>query len=198
MRFRYLLNNRRTWAVLLLGTCFVFIYILTVHWWFTSTLLDIADEMQELRGLQQRYSKLDLQKQFLAEKYLDVQRQGASEGLLGGVDAGAATAQMMELIAQAIYRASEIHPACKVLSQAPMPPAEIDGLVGIRINLELECGTEVLVRSLYHFEDASPFLFIQSLRIRRGGQSEKDLLIVQISLIGYAMFSDDGERCDGC
>lgn len=164
--------NQRVAALTLVLLSLASGYFLTLHAWFSQPLLDIADEMQTLRQNQQHYAMLLTQRPALEAALAKIKRSSlGNENLLADSDMGAATAQLMQLIATNQQAFATVGAGCTLTNRIPVPANQQGPYRQVSVRVNLECAVEPLAGLLYRLENSKVSLFIESLKIEKNRTS---------------------------
>lgn len=129
------------------------------------------------RAAEQRIEALDARHAGLAamiargdglEAALTKVRQAPSERtrLLPGDDVNAASAELMQRLADRVAAVASIGPGCEVTKRMPIAPdAGDEPFRPVKASLSLHCASESLARLLHDIEYGQPSLFVDSLNI---------------------------------
>ena len=189
--------EQRIAALGLTTVVLVILYLLLVHWWFTAPLSIMGDEEDSLREAHRHYSNLIAQRQGLEQRLAQVNGDlKTADTLLTGPDTGAGSAQLMGLLASYVQGAATNGGGCSISNRMPINSRIEEFYIPVKISMNLECGAEPLGKLLYRIENARPYLFIESLTIRKPEISNSDQkesgLVVQLLVTGY-LRNEDGE-----
>lgn len=188
MRLRPTPASQRALALALAALSLVGGYFLTLHVWFSQPLLAIADEMALLRHNQQRYVALSSQRPSLEHSLAQVRRSSVgNENLLADSDMGAATAQLMQLIAADLQVFATVGDGCTLTNRTPVPITQQGPYRQVSVRINLECAIEPLAGLLHRLENGKVSLFIESFRIERsrGQLASSNRLAAQLLISAY-------------
>lgn len=180
--------SRRAAALALAALSLACVYFLTLHGWFSQPLLDIADEMQTLRHNQQRYAMLSSQRPALEAALAEIKQSSAgNENLLTDSDPGAATAQLMQLIATELQAVATAGGGCTLSNRIPVAVNQQGPYRQVSVRINLECAIEPLAGLLHRLENGKVSLFIESLKIEksRARASPGNRLTAQLLISAY-------------
>lgn len=154
-------------AITLTAVTITFVYLLTIHIWFVRPLLNIGNEIDTLRQAHQQYqTRLD---RAIALQSRLAQRATTQtpDALLTGTDTGVATGQLMQLIATHVQSITAQGFVCSVTNRTPGTPKEQGEYWQVEVAVSLNCPIDSLGRLIYALENNYPYLFIDSLSLRR-------------------------------
>lgn len=167
-------RERRGAALIALALVVAGLYWLLVQSWFAGPLSDVNAQIGQLREQQQRYAGQLAQRPALDQQLADARQDPASStSLLPGGDPSAVAADLMQRIADLIKANSNEGAGCALTQRMPITPEQDSAQPyrQIKVSLTLECGIEPLMTVLHTLEFHRPFLFVDSLSVRRGNSA---------------------------
>lgn len=180
-------RERRVAAITLTLFACAMAYLLGVHFWFVAPLARISDETSTLNeASQQAYALL------LRERVRQAQLSSAETSttqanvLLAGPDSGAGVAQLLQLLSADLQAITAEGMSCTLTNRTPGVPEQTGEYVQVKVGVGLDCLIEPLGKLIYSLESQRPYLFVDSLSIRRISPPEGDTrLAVQMSISAY-------------
>lgn len=190
-------REQRILALLLAAMFVIILYWSTVQCWVISPLQDISEEMSTLREAQRRYVSLIAQRDALEAQLVEARQQSMNtESMLVGSDASTATAQLMELVSARLHTETDTGSGCTLANRTPLAPEAVGGMIQIKINIDLICGIEALAGTLYRLETEQPYLFVESLTVRRNdyidAKGASNQLSAQLLISGFLSANTQG------
>ncbi len=182
---------QRACALSLMVAAMFMAYFCLFHWWLVSPLQHISDEEQELQISYQRFAILESQRSVIQARLDETEKRPLPKGsFLVASGAEAATAQLMHLVSSRIASKPESGLSCSITNRLPQAAEEAGEVVRIRVDVELECGIESLIKTLYRMETEPPFLKVDALSIQRtesviSSQPFISRLAVKLQVTGY-------------
>ncbi|MDN5923919.1 MAG: type II secretion system protein GspM [Xanthomonadales bacterium] len=192
MRLPKLPSDGRGLALALLAVVLVVVYFLGVHWWFVAPQMDIAQQMSDLRGEQQRYAATAAQRPEIQKRLDAVSKyEQANQAFLPQKDVSTAAAELIQRVGEIIKKRDPEGGHCVAQQSTPLgSPNSDEPYQKVSVRVRLSCDMQPLIGVLYDLEQGKPFFFIDDLMIyqqasfyRRGQQSSK--LQAQFTLSGY-------------
>lgn len=163
------------------------VYLLGVHIWFVAPRWRITDETSTLSDANQQARTL-LQRERARQANLAKNEPSStqSDTLLTGPDSGAATAQLLQMLSTQLQAVAAQGMECTVTNRTPGVPEQVGEYLQIKVGVSLECLIEPLGKLVYSLENQHPYLFVDSLSIRRMAALDGgNRLAVQMSISGY-------------
>jgi len=189
MPLRLTRRDQRGAALLLAALGLIAAYFIGIHWWFTAPLQSISEDMDTLRAQRQRYQALELQRPILEAQLAQARNAPSSnDSLLPDTDAGAATAQLMQLVAAKLQTLAPEGGGCTITNRMPIPVVNSAPYRQVKISINLDCAIEPLANLLYELENQPVALFVEALSIRRNPMPAPDAnhrLAVQLQIGAY-------------
>ncbi|NNA42859.1 general secretion pathway protein GspM [Pseudomonas lactis] len=188
MRLRPNRASQRALALTLAALSLAAAYFLTLHWWFSQPLLHVADEIAVLRHNQQRYMALSIQRPALENSLAQLRNSSVgNDNLLADSDMGAATAQLMQLIAADLQAFATVGGGCTLTNRIPVNIHQQGPYRQVSVRINLECAIEPLAGLLYGLENGKVSLFIESFKVEknRGRPSISNRLTAQLLISAY-------------
>jgi len=167
-------RERRGAALIALALVLIGLYWVLVQSWFAGPLSDVNSQIEQLREQQQRYAGQLAQRPLLEQQLSEAQDDPASStSLLPGSDPSAVAADLMQRIADLIKAKGTQGAGCALTQRMPITPEQDSAQPyrQIKVSLTLECGIEPLMTLLHTLEFHRPFLFVDSLSVRRGNSA---------------------------
>lgn len=183
----------RVLAVILLVIVLLSAYLLFVHWWFTSPLLQARADLIELREQEQKFRHSALQQPAIEERLAEVRAFEASNpGFLPEDNfdlAASALIQRLRTQVDALGAGND----CQLVSTTPVRARDPDTFERVAIQVRMRCETEQLLPILHSIESGSPQLFISDLGVftRRANPQiaalniQRGAIDVNFELYGY-------------
>ncbi|WP_249675921.1 type II secretion system protein GspM [Pseudomonas abieticivorans] len=185
-------RERRGAALIVLALVLAALYWLLVDSWFAGPLRDIDAQMDTAREQQRHYASLLAQGATVRQQLEQARHDPASSSsLLPGSDPSAVAADLMQRIADLIKAKATVGAGCSLTQRMPITPEQdrAEPYRQVKVSLTLECGIEPLMQVLHTLEYNRPYLFVESLSVRRaagapatGGAGK---LAVHLLLRGY-------------
>ncbi len=167
-------RERRGAALIALALVLAGLYWLLVQSWFSGPLSDIEGHIQQLREQQQRYAGQLAQRPLLDQQLQQARQDPASStSLLPGSDPSAVAADLMQRIADLIKAKGTQGAGCALTQRMPITPEQDSAQPyrQVKVSLTLTCGIEPLMALLHTLEFHRPFLFVDSLSVRRASSA---------------------------
>ncbi len=174
-------KHGRALAVILLLIALLLGYLLGVHWWFVSPLMQSRQEMIELRDEEARFRAIAQQRDAIREALAQVRRfENDNPGFLTEANFDLAASALIQRLQEQIdtLQAGE---RCKLVSRTPfrgnqnaraaaVASAETAPFEKVTIKVRMLCEMEYFGPLLHGLEGGSPQLFVSDLTItsRRG------------------------------
>ncbi|MBV6753870.1 type II secretion system protein M [Pseudomonas chlororaphis] len=189
MPLRLTRRDQRGAALLLAALGLIAAYFIGIHWWFTAPLQSISEDMDTLRAQRQRYQALELQRPILEAQLAQARNAPSSnDSLLPDTDAGAATAQLMQLVAAKLQALPPEAGGCTITNRMPIPVVNSAPYRQVKVSINLDCAIEPLASLLHELENQPVALFVEALSIRRNPVPAPDAnhrLAVQLQISAY-------------
>jgi len=175
MRLRLAAREQRGVALALAASLLLGTYWLGIHWWFTTALLSISDDMNSLRANQQRYQALQAQRPIIEAQLAEARNTPQNnERLLSDSDTGAATAQLMQLVSSKLESVAPPGSGCNMTNRMPIEASESKPYKQVKISINLDCHIQPLSALLYQLENDRISLFVDVLNLRRSPQQSPE------------------------
>lgn len=180
-------RERRIAAITLTLLACAMAYLLSVHFWFIAPLAHIADEASTLNvASQQAYALLLRERERQAQLSRAEPPLTPANVLLAGPDGGAGVAQLLQLLSADLQAVTAEGMSCTLTNRTPGVPEQTGEYVQVKVGVGLDCLIEPLAKLIYSLETQRPYLFVESLSIRRISPGEgENHLAVQMSISGY-------------
>lgn len=180
-------RERRVAAITLTLLACAITYLLGVHFWFVAPLARIAHDASTLNeASQQAYALLVRERERQAHLSRAEPSSTPANVLLAGPDGGAGVAQLLQLLSADLQAVTAEGMSCTLTNRTPGAPEQTGEYVQVKVGVGLDCLIEPLGKLIYSLETRRPYLFVESLSIRRISPREGDNhLAVQMSISGY-------------
>lgn len=167
-------------------------YLVGVHWWFTAPMLEMGDQIEDLRK-QELALRMESQQRAEIEKRLARvhEFEAANPGFLTEANKELATAGLVQRLEQVVQSASPRPDACQITARTPADAvAGKEPYARVVVQVRLRCGMGELAAVLHALESGSPQLFVDNLDVlsRRSylaAGNEGGALDVSFDLFGY-------------
>ena len=167
-------------------------YLVLVHWWFSAPMLDMGQQIEDLRD-QEQALKVQIAQRPLLEARLQQVRQfeAANPGFLPESSRELASAGLVQRLQQVVATASPNPNACQITAQTPTDMPTQEPFQRVMVQVRLRCGMAEFAAVLHALESGSPQLFIDNLDLlsRRSyltaGMEGSSGLDVSFDLYGY-------------
>ncbi len=167
-------------------------YLLLVHWWFTAPMLDMGQQIEDLRDQEQALKVQIAQRPELEARLAQVRQfEAANPGFLPESSRELASAGLVQRLQQVVATASPNPNACQITAQTPTDMPTQEPFQRVMVQVRLRCGMGELAAILHALESGSPQLFIDNLDLlsRRSyltaGLEGSSGLDVSFDLYGY-------------
>jgi general secretion pathway protein M len=167
-------------------------YLLLVHWWFTAPMLEMGDQIEDLRTQELALRMESLQRPEFEKRLAQVQQHEAGNpGFLTETNKELATAGLVQRLEQVVQAASPRPDACQITARTPADAvAGKEPYARVVVQVRLRCGMGELAAVLHALESGSPQLFVDNLDVlsRRSylaAGNEGGALDVSFDLFGY-------------
>lgn len=166
-------ERRERWLALgLLLAALALGYLLLVHPWWTVPMIQVNEQVQDLRERDLRM-RMQLQQAPQVRKQLQeaVTAQSQRPGFLPEASVELATAGLVQQLEAAVRQASPGNRSCAIRNQSPLAVPSQDRYPRVVVQVRLSCGTPELMGLLHAIESGSPRLFVNNLNILAQRQS---------------------------
>jgi general secretion pathway protein M len=185
--------NADRWRVLgAVALALLVAYLLLVHWWFTAPMLDMGQQIEDLRDQEQALKVQIAQRPELEARLAQVRQfEAANPGFLPESSRELASAGLVQRLQQVVATASPNPNACQITAQTPTDMPTQEPFQRVMVQVRLRCGMGELAAILHALESGSPQLFIDNLDLlsRRSyltaGLEGSSGLDVSFDLYGY-------------
>ena len=167
-------------------------YLVLVHWWFTAPMLDMGQQIEDLRDQEQMLKVQIAQRPQLEARLAQVRQfEAANPGFLPESSRELASAGLVQRLQQVVATASPNPNACQITAQTPTDMPTQEPFQRVMVQVRLRCGMGELATILHALESGSPQLFIDNLDLlsRRSyltaGLEGSSGLDVSFDLYGY-------------
>lgn len=153
-------------AVGLLLLVLALAYAIGLHWWWTSPMLDMGRQMQDLREQELRLRMLALQRPQI-EKRLAMLRQSQTDNpaFLPEASAELAQAGLTQRIDSEVSAVSPDHGGCNISQRTPVASTVPERYQRVDVQVHLLCGMNEFAGLLHSLESGRPQLFVTNLNI---------------------------------
>lgn len=186
----------RVLAVVLLLITLILGYLLGVHWWFVSPLLESRQQMIELRDEEARFRAIAQQRDAIREALAQVRHfESENPGFLTEPNFDLAASAMIQRLQEQVdlLQAGE---RCKLVSRTPYrdnrsgrgsSKEEASRFEKVTIKVRMLCEMEYFGPLLHGLESGSPQLFVSGLVVtsRRGAANVRQARPGQRTPAGY-------------
>lgn len=163
-------RERRGAALIVLALLVWAVWWLLVQSWFLDPLNALDEQADTLRAQQQRYAAILQQREGLEQQLQAARRDPSSRtSLLPGEDPSAVAAELMQRSLDLVKAHADQGPGCQVTQRMPITPEHdsAEPYRQVKVSLTLECAMEPLANLLHDIEYGQPFLFVDTLSLRR-------------------------------
>jgi general secretion pathway protein M len=163
-------RERRGAALIVLAVLLWAAWWLLVQSWFLDPLNALDEQADTLRAQQQRYAAILQQREGLEQQLQAARRDPSSRtSLLPGEDPSAVAADLMQRSLDLVKAHASEGPGCEVTQRMPITPEHdsAEPYRQVKVSLTLECAMEPLANLLHDVEYGQPFLFVDTLSLRR-------------------------------
>ena len=190
----------KRWQIFL-GAAFVVLlaYFVLVHWWFTAPMMDMGEQIDELRTQELQFRMEASQRPALEKKLFEVrQQQAATPHFLPEDNKELASAALVQRLEQVVKAASPNPNACQITARTPTDYALKEDFQRVTVQVRLRCGMTEMTTILHSLEGGSPQLFIDNLELLSRGSynnvgSAGGAVEVVFDLFGYIQFPPEVE-----
>ena len=139
-------------------------YLVLVHWWFTAPMLDMGQQIEDLRDQEQALKVQIAQRPQLEARLAQVRQfEAANPGFLPESSRELASAGLVQRLQQVVATASPNPNACQITAQTPTDMPTQEPFQRVMVQVRLRCGMAELGAVLHALEGGSPQLFIDNL-----------------------------------
>ena len=155
------------WKVFLGATLvFVLAYFLLVHWWFTAPMMDMGNQINQLRDQELQYRMEASQRPALEKKLGEVrQQQALTPHFLPEANKELASAALVQRLEQVVSAASPNPNACQIIARTPTDSSVKEDFQRVTVQVRLRCGMAEMANIMHSLEGGSPQLFIDNLEL---------------------------------
>jgi general secretion pathway protein M len=185
-------RDARIRGVALIALLAALAYLVGVHWWFTAPMLEMGDQVEELRTQELALRMESRQRPEIEKRLAQVQQfEAANPGFLTETNKELATAGLVQRLEQVVQSASPRPDACQITARTPADAAAgKEPYARVVVQVRLRCGMGELAAVLHALESGSPQLFVDNLDVlsRRSylaAGNEGGALDVSFDLFGY-------------
>ena len=166
-----LASERDRWLALgLLLGALALAYLLLVHPWWTTPMLEANDR---IASLQQRELRARMQMKQAPAIAIALQRarqlQASSPGFLPESTSELATAGLVQRLETVVAQASPGNRACAISNRSPQESPSHERFAKVTVQVRMRCGNAELAAVLHALESETPRLFVDNLSILSQG-----------------------------
>ena len=159
--------DRDRWLALgLLLAAALLAYLLLVHPWWTTPLLEVN---QTIDGARERELRVRTQLQQAPEirKQLDaaLAQQAQRPGFVAEATSELATAGLVQRLETVVVQASPGNRSCAITNRSPLSQPSRERFARVVVQVRLRCGTPELAAVLHALETGTPRLFVENLNV---------------------------------
>ncbi|HET9485112.1 MAG TPA: type II secretion system protein GspM, partial [Xanthomonadales bacterium] len=159
-------SNSRALAVGLLVLAVLFVYLVTVHWWFAAPHVAIAEEMASLREDELRYRRAAAERPSIEKRLAEVRAfESNNPAFLPEADFEAASAGLIQRINTAVKEHAKDDQSCQLIMSQPSKGNEKELYERVTLKVRMRCTLEEFVPVLHQLESGSPMLFVDDVQI---------------------------------
>ena len=185
-------KHSRWYALGLLVTLLVLVYLLFFHWWFVVPLSEARDSFIEERAQEQRMRANASQREEIEARLAEVRAfEAGNPGFLSDTTFDLAAPALIMRIQSLVERQAQPE-RCLVINSQPMRGNANEAFERVTVQVRLRCELEHLYPILHDLESGSPQLFLSELNIvaRRtpsqpGGEIFIGFVDVSFNVHGY-------------
>jgi general secretion pathway protein M len=188
-------RNSRFLALVLLLIAVLLVYALGVHWWFVSPHLAVAEQMDDLREQENRFSQIVAQRPQIERRLAEARAfEQNNQAFLTDPDANSAFSDIVQRLKQIVTTHAGESTACQIVSTSPFRVPEEELYQRVSAQVRMRCSMERFASIVYDIESGNPYLFLDRLTIYRqiGGytppgakKAAPSALEIQFNLSGY-------------
>jgi general secretion pathway protein M len=159
--------DRDRWLALgLLLAAGLLAYLLLVHPWWTTPVLEVN---QTIDGARERELRVRTQLQQAPEiqKQLDaaLAQQAQRPGFVAEATSELATAGLVQRLETVVVQASPGNRSCAITNRSPLSQPSRERFARVVVQVRLRCGTPELAAVLHALETGTPRLFVENLNV---------------------------------
>jgi general secretion pathway protein M len=185
-------KHSRWYALGLLLTVLLLVYLLFLHWWFVVPLSEARDAFIEERAQEQRMRANASQREEIEARLAEVRAfEAGNPGFLPDTTFDLAAPALIMRIQSLVERQAQPE-RCLVINSQPMRGNANEAFERVTVQVRLRCELEHLYPILHDLEISSPQLFLSELNIvaRRtpshpGGEVFIGFVDVSFNVHGY-------------
>ena len=141
-------------------------YFILVHWWFTSPMMSMGEQIDQLREQELQYRMEASQRPDLERKLAEVrQLQSATPHFLPEANKELASAALVQRLEQVVSAASPNPNACQITARTPTDTVLKEEFQRVTVQVRLRCGMTEMTTIMHSLEGGSPQLFIDNLEL---------------------------------
>jgi len=141
-------------------------YLLLVHWWFTAPMMDMGEQINQLRDQELQYRMDASQRPALERKLGEVrQQQALTPHFLPEANKELASAALVQRLEQVVSAASPNPNACQITARTPTDSSIKEDFQRVTVQVRLRCGMAEMANIMHSLEGGSPQLFIDNLEL---------------------------------
>jgi len=162
--------QKRAAAIALLVLALLAIYLLAVHWWFTSPFLQAREDLIALRD-QEFQLRSTAQLRPVVERRLNEVRafEASNPEFLPEANFDLAASAIIQRL-QSLVDDQAAGAACTLISRTPFRTGTQETYDRVTVKVRLRCSLEPMARVLYGLESGSPRLFVSEFAVTNRGQ----------------------------
>ncbi|WP_133000540.1 type II secretion system protein GspM [Luteimonas arsenica] len=192
---REAIPDRDRWlALAILAGALLLGYLVAVHPWWTSPMLELGQRVESLQERDLRVRMELAQAPHVQERLQQVQEVAARvPGFMEERSTELATAALIARLETAVLEASPGNRSCAIRNRSPMTDPRQDRFRRALVQVRLHCGNPELAAVLHSLEGGSPRLFVDNLNVlaprqvfgRAGAGPQGAGLDITFDLYGY-------------
>lgn len=142
----------------------VLAYFVLLHWWWTAPMLEMGDEIAQLRDQELALREEIAQRPVLESELARVREfEQGNPGFLPETNRQLATAALVQRLEAVIAEASPQPGRCQITARTPTESRVEEPFVRATVQVRLRCGMAELGAVLHALESGSPQLFVDNL-----------------------------------
>lgn len=159
-------SRSRLYAIGLLLLALATAYAVGLHWWWSSPMLAMGRQMDELREQEQRFRMLAQQRPAVEQRLAELRRNEASNpAFLPEASAELAQAGLSQRIESEVGAVSPDHGGCNITQRTPIAGNAPERYQRVTVQVRLLCGMNEFSGLLHALESGKPQLFVTNLNI---------------------------------
>lgn len=185
-------KHGRLLAVVLLLIALLASYLLFVHWWFVTPLMESRGELIEVRDEEARYRATAQQRRAIEERLAEVGAfEAGNPGFLTEANFDLAASALIQRLQEQVNLLG-VGDRCLVASRTPFRNRDEEPFERVTVKVRMRCEMEHFIAVLHGLESGSPQLFVAELGITgrrgvaaRGQPAPAGYLDIAFDLYGY-------------